>query len=196
MPQRQVGAMTLELEPMESAAPCLHERLRERDHEAFAGVMRAHQQDVFRAAYRFFGNREEALEVVQETFLRLYDRADHLVDGNNLKGWLLRLCQNLCIDRYRNQARERRRREAFLLYHGEEVTRTAPVFFDDRPQRLQIALEKLPARQRQVFLLKHQEGLKLEEIARRLGTTLGTVKKLHHRAMRKLQTIVGPSGER
>lgn len=196
MSQQQGWTMALESEPMAPVAPCLHERLRGRDHEAFAGVMREHQQDVFRAAYRFFGNREEALEVVQETFLRLYDRADHLVDGNNLKGWLFRLCHNLCIDRYRSQVRERRRREAFLLYHGEEVTRTAPAVCDDRPQRLQIALEELPARQRQVFLLKHQEGLKLEEIASRLGTTLGTVKKLHHRAMRKLQAIVGQGVEK
>jgi RNA polymerase sigma factor (sigma-70 family) len=79
----------------------LIERIKEGDREAFMTVTNCYQKRVFVLAYSFFRNRDDALDIVQETFLRVYQKASLFRRGENFQNWLLQIAKNLCIDYYR-----------------------------------------------------------------------------------------------
>ena len=174
----------------------LLERVQSGDKEAFAELVRLFQQKVFTLAYGFFHDREDALEIVQETFMRLHAKIGMYRHEQSLHGWVYRLAHNLCIDHYRKHSK-RRQRECGL---DEVPEGRLPVVEDGREEwesrrRLDAiarAIEKLSLRQRSVFILKYRQGLKLRQVAEAMAISLGTVKALHHRAMHRLRRELAP----
>jgi RNA polymerase sigma factor (sigma-70 family) len=92
-------------EPAEIAS--LLERIQDGDREAFMTIIRLYQQKVFVMAYSILRNREDALDAVQETFLRLYQKAGLYKLGNSFQGWLLQMAKNISIDSYRKHQKKR-----------------------------------------------------------------------------------------
>ncbi|MBM3294014.1 MAG: sigma-70 family RNA polymerase sigma factor, partial [Candidatus Aminicenantes bacterium] len=76
-------------------------RTRAGDRQAFVELTRLYQKKVFILTYAFFRNKEDALDLVQETFLRAFERLDGFDEGRNFEAWLLQVAKNLCIDEYR-----------------------------------------------------------------------------------------------
>ena len=95
-----------EVEAAEIAS--LLEKIQEGDREAFMTIIRLYQQKVFVMAYSILRDREDALDAVQETFLRLYQKAGLYRPGNSFQGWLLQMAKNISIDSYRKHQRKRR----------------------------------------------------------------------------------------
>src|SRR4030066_635213 len=93
-------------EPAEIGA--LLKRIRDGDREAFMTISRLYQQKVFVMAYSILRDREDALDAVQETFLRLYQKAGLYKPGNSFQGWLLQMAKNISIDTYRKHQIKRR----------------------------------------------------------------------------------------
>src|SRR4030066_2183299 len=93
-------------EPAEIGA--LLKRIRDGDREAFMTIIRLYQQKVFVMAYSILRDREDALDAVQETFLRLYQKAGLYKPGNSFQGWLLQMAKNISIDSYRKHQMKRR----------------------------------------------------------------------------------------
>jgi len=145
-----------------------------------------YRESVFRTAYAILRNREEALDVVQDTFLKAMKKIRHLQDGPILKGWLIKVARNLSIDRYR-----RRKWDAGEVdpeIHGRLPEKDREMTMDVKDMIRQ-AFPLLPERQQQVFALRYYEDMNFAEIAAAMGVAEGTVKTLHHRAittMRKL----------
>jgi RNA polymerase sigma-70 factor (ECF subfamily) len=173
----------------------LFRRIREGDREAFLLLTRAYQKKVFALAYAFFRDKEDALDLVQETFLRLFQKIDSYEEGRSFEAWLLQVARNLCIDRYRKERMRRRGLEVSvpvdelpLAAAGAEEA----VHASDLKDVLSRCVEKLSDRQRQIFILRHYNQLKNEEIARSLGISLGTVKSLHFKALQNLRTLMEP----
>ena len=81
----------------------LLERIQAGDREAFMTIIRLYQQKVFVMAYSILRDREDALDAVQETFLRLYQKAGLYKPGKSFQGWLLQMAKNISIDSYRNR---------------------------------------------------------------------------------------------
>ncbi|MFW6129203.1 MAG: RNA polymerase sigma factor, partial [Candidatus Aminicenantaceae bacterium] len=79
----------------------LAERAKNGDREAFMAITKMYQKNVFQLAYSFFQNREDALDIVQDTFLRIYKKMHYYKKGKSFKNWTLQIAKNLCIDRYR-----------------------------------------------------------------------------------------------
>ncbi|MBN2408361.1 MAG: sigma-70 family RNA polymerase sigma factor, partial [Candidatus Aminicenantes bacterium] len=77
------------------------DRAREGDRQAFKEIVSLYQQKVFLLAYSILRNREDALDVVQETFMRLYQRFDAYEREGNFQAWLLQIAKNLSIDYFR-----------------------------------------------------------------------------------------------
>ena len=76
----------------------LVDKIKEGDREAFMTLTRLYQKKVFLLAYSFFRNKEDALDIVQETFLRLYEKVRMFQRGKNFQNWLLQIAKNLCVD--------------------------------------------------------------------------------------------------
>lgn len=171
----------------------LVEQARSGHEQAFAGLVEAHSEKIISLAWRLVGRREEAEDIAQEAFLRLFKSLDTFRGESSIGTWLYRTVTRLAIDHLR---RERLKRKIFFL-RSNDAEDADPVDLAVDPSaspqeqllaretagRMQQVLQALPARQRAVFILRHQEGLALKEIAATLGLEEGTVKAHLHRAV-------------
>jgi RNA polymerase sigma-70 factor (ECF subfamily) len=175
-------------------------RLRAGDREALAPLMARHYRRVYRIALSYLRQPDDALDVVQECFVKAYQHAGRWDGAAEAGPWLARIAVNLSIDRWR---RNKRRLQTFTpLAEGDHDGALAVVDHDpDRSiagreagERLHKALATLPERQRAVVVLRHYQDLSLDEIARALGMSLGTVKSSLHRALHRLRAGLSQEG--
>ena len=185
------------MEPSQAGAASdrdLMVRLAAGDREALAPLMDRHYPRLYRLALSYVRNPDDALDVVQETFVKAFQKADRW-DGSTEAGpWLSRVAVNQSIDRWR---RNRRRQATFTPLaegdHDESLAAGGPdpdrrVLRREMRDRLSAALESLPDRQRAVVVLRHYQEMSLDEIAQTLGMRLGTVKSTLHRALGRMRT--------
>jgi RNA polymerase sigma-70 factor, ECF subfamily len=162
--------------------------------QAFTELITLHQKHVFRLAYGFFQDKDDAMEIVQETFIRIYrkiDGFDETDDRLYFKKWVCRIANNLCVDYYRKYKKQRVEMKTIYEFDEENRTHTSrPEDHLDR-QNFQGALKQrvmnLPKSQKTVFLLKHYNGLKHHEISDLLDLSVGTIKSLYHRSIKNLK---------
>ncbi len=167
-------------------------RLAAGDREALAPLMELHYRRLYRIALAYLRQREDALDVVQEAFVRAFQAAPRW-DGTAAGPWLSRITVNLAIDRWR---RNRRRADTFTPLadsdHAATLADAGPapdgrVHARETGEWLAAALGRLPERQRAVLVLRHYQELSLEEIAQALDISLGTVKSSLHRALQRMR---------
>ena len=168
-------------------------RLAAGEREALAPLMERHYRRLYRIALAYVRQPDDALDVVQEAFVRAFQAASRWDGAAEAAPWLSRITVNLAIDRWR---RNRRRADTFapMLENDHAVSLAdkgpAPdggVEQRERAERLRAALALLPDRQRAVVVLRHYHDLSLEEIAQTLGMSLGTVKSSLHRALQRMR---------
>jgi len=169
--------------------------LRQGDRESFLTIIRLYQKKVFQMAYGFFRNREDALDIVQETFLRVHEKADLFREGHSLQAWVLQVAKNICIDYYRKNYRKRKELESSLSL--DELNPAAepgpnPGETSDLQRILGVCVNKLAQRQRLIFVMRHYQELRNEEIAQILDISPGTVKSLHFKAVQNLRSMLSP----
>jgi RNA polymerase sigma-70 factor (ECF subfamily) len=173
------------------------------DPDAFRVLVDRHSRRLFRLAYRMTGNEHDAEEVVQDAFLRAYRRLDQFESRANFGTWLYRICANCALDQMRKLRGESLRVEPPAPEDLESVgpLDTTPSS-DPGPERLALsgevgaqvraAMESLSRMERMAFVLRHVEGLALEEIAQALGLNLGATKNSIFRAVQKLRRHLEP----
>jgi RNA polymerase sigma-70 factor (ECF subfamily) len=173
--------------------------------QQFEVFMRNYQDMVFTTAMRLVANQAEAEDIVQEVFLKAYERYEELQHSPTVGGWLKRVATNMSLN---HLTRYRSRWSFFSEIFGghedsdgereREMDFAAPdnherhVADADRHQILEEALRKLPAAQRVPLVLFHIEGLSYEEIAGQLRISLGKVKTDIFRAREGLRKTLGP----
>ncbi len=166
-------------------------RFKEGDRQAFTEIVSRYQKRVFKLAYGFFQDKDDAMEIVQETFMRVYEKIDRFDNESSFKNWVLRVAYNLCIDFYRKfKSKKSYHREVYEFSQAQNPTDVEPeqqIDQQDFRQNLQESLAFLSARQKMIFVLKHYNCLKYQEIANILDISVGTVKSLHHRAAKALK---------
>jgi RNA polymerase sigma-70 factor, ECF subfamily len=174
----------------------LMQRLARGDREALTPLVERHQRRLYRIALGYLRQREDALDVVQEAFVKVFQAAARWDGSADAGPWLSRVTVNLSIDRWR---RNKRRGQTFSpLVEGDHLEVLADrgpapdrgVQGREAGERLSTALQALPERQRAVVVLRHYQELSLEEIARTLGMSLGTVKSSLHRALHRMRATL------
>jgi RNA polymerase sigma-70 factor (ECF subfamily) len=174
-------------------------RAQEGDRSAFDALIRLYDQNVLRLALQVVGSPEEARDLYQEAFLKVYRSIHQFRLEAKFSTWLYRVVMNVCLDHLR---RQKTRKEVAVPQPEDgqpEFLQTVP---DDRPtldperathsreisRRIQAALEGLNPRERLVFELKHYQGLRLRAIGEICKTSEQTVKNCLFRATQKLRT--------
>ncbi len=177
-------------------------RAQEGDRAAFDALIRLYDQNVLRLAMQVVGSPEQARDLYQEAFLKVYRSIRHFRAEAKFSTWLYRVVMNVCLDHLR---RQNTRKEVTMMppEDGEpEFFQSVP---DDRPaldperaatskeigRRIQEALARLNPRERMVFELKHYQGLKLRAIGEICKTSEQTVKNSLFRATQKLRMELG-----
>ena len=167
----------------------LVERCRQGDPLAWEALVRQFQTRVYGVAYHYLRDPEEARDLAQDVFVKVYRRLDSFV-GDAFLPWLLRMARNGAIDRLR---RIKARPPASDVPIEESVELPAPGptpetawVTDTRKQLVHRALGRLSDKNREIILLKEIQGFHLEEIATMLDLSIGTVKSRSHRARLEL----------
>ena len=155
-------------------------KVAEGDLESFEEIVLRHQRTAWRIALRFLGDPAEAEDVTQETFLRILAAAPRYRPDAAFSTYLYRIVARLCIDH------ARAKRPVFTNSLPETVDPSpgpaTALIQKDRDELVRKALDALPPRQRMVLILKYYEGLRYEEIAQAMGTTVKAVERLLGRA--------------
>lgn len=153
---------------------------------AFGMLVRAHQRSVYSLALRMLSDRYEAEDLAQEVFLGLHRNLSTVESPTHLAFWLRKATLNRAIDRLR-----RRPRQELPLEEAESLPSDATEHDPLLQRRLRALLAQLPAAARAVMLLRYQEDLNPNEIARTLNMSINTVKSHLKRSLATLRERIG-----
>jgi RNA polymerase sigma-70 factor (ECF subfamily) len=165
--------------------------------------VRNYDHSVLRLAFNLLHSQEDARDVYQETFLRVYRNLQNFRFDCSFHTWLYRIVSNLCLDQLRK--RKVRKEEPTTKNVGEnEFDRLASVpeqragvdpqrqyLSNELGGRIKTALQDLSPRERLVFELRHYQGMRLRSIGEALGTTEEAAKNCLFRATQKMRSALG-----
>ena len=173
------------------------------DQRAFEQLVRLYDQNVLRLAFNLLRSPEDANDVYQEAFLRVYKNLHTFRFDCSFHTWLYRIVTNLCLDALRK--RRVRREQNTVLETGDGVLDRMDTVEEERahgdPQRqllsrqlrarIEQVLGELTPRERTVFELRHYQGLRLRNIGELLGTSEEAAKNCLFRATQKMRAALG-----
>jgi RNA polymerase sigma-70 factor (ECF subfamily) len=173
------------------------------DQEAFEQLVRAYDQSVLRLAMNLLRSPEDARDVYQEAFLRVYRNLHAFRFDCSFHTWLYRIVTNICLDQLRK--RKVRKEESAVVETSDGPIDRMEAFEEEAaeadPERsmwnrqlkdkIEEALLELTPRERMVFELRHYQGLRLRNIGEMLGTTEEAAKNCLFRATQKMRSVLG-----
>jgi len=167
------------------------------DGEAFDELVRRYRSDVYRTAYRYMKNREDAWDLTQESFVKAHGAVRRFRGDSSFKTWLLRITANRCKDFFK----KRRLKTRPLDDIAEGYTPVSP---DANPSgrleakemglAIEAAVSKLSDNHKLAFELREYEGYSYQEMAEVMGCSLGTVMSRLHHARKRLQAMLTEMG--
>jgi RNA polymerase sigma-70 factor (ECF subfamily) len=173
------------------AIDALIERCLRGDQVAWEQVVRQHWRKVFNVAYKFVGSHDQAEDLTQDIFLKIFRSLDTFDRRANFQTWLISVSRNLCIDHYRSIRKERQTIDREVT--AEELSPVsatasplAALENRDLAALLRLALGALPQSLRLAVLLRDIQELSYQEIAERLRLPEGTVKSRINRGRKEL----------
>ena len=173
------------------------------DGEAFEQLVRSYDSNVLRMAFNLLHSQEDARDVYQEAFLRVFRNLPNFRFDCSFSTWLYRIVANLCLDQIRKR-KVRKEEAASVETQGGEIDRLQ--FIPERradvdPQRqlmsaevnnrIQSVLHDLTPRERLVFEMRHYQGMRLRAIGESLGVTEEAAKNCLFRATQKMRAALG-----
>jgi RNA polymerase sigma-70 factor, ECF subfamily len=175
------------------------------DRDAYRLLVERHSRNVFRLAYRMTGNQHDAEEVVQEAFLRAYQKLRQFESRANFGTWVYRIAANYAIDRMRQKKSEDSQRELparetedgaeFDLMSSVPDAAPSPERLAQSGQlaaRMRVALRELSEAERTAFVMRHWNGAGIEEIAQALESSTSAAKNTVFRSVQKLRKALEP----
>ena len=173
------------------------------DQDAFERLVRLYDQSVLRLALNLLRSPEDAYDVYQEAFLRVFRNLNHFRFDCSFHTWLYRIVTNLCLDHLRRQ--KVRKTEPNVIETEEGTLDRLDMLAEQRahgdPQRALLSRElrgridevlaTLTARERLVFEMRHYQGMRLRAIGESLGTTEEAAKNCLFRATQKMRSALG-----
>ena len=166
-------------------------RARQGDQAAWEALVRQHQEPVFRLAYLFLGDADEAEDVAQESLVRAYLALERFDTSRPLRPWLLSIAAN--------QARNRRRSLGRFIKAWQKLVQEQPAYIQSerngntrrwQSQELVTAVRRLDQNEQQIIYLRYFLELSVDETAQALEVAPGTVKSRLHRALHRLRQII------
>jgi RNA polymerase sigma-70 factor (ECF subfamily) len=184
---------------VEPSDEVLCQKVARRDEKAFEALVERHQERAYRLAWSILGDAEEAKDLSQEAFLRLYERAGRFDGRSRFATWFHRLLVNLCLDRRRQ--RQTWLRRLLPSKPGEDddpIEAVAAPVGDPAEQfgnreaasRIWKAAGRLSVQQRAALALHVREDLSAKEIAKILDCSEGTARVHLHRALKTLREVM------
>lgn len=155
------------------------------DAETFKKVFLPYHQKLYRIAYRIVQNTANAEDIVQESFIKLWNTRDELENIDNTEAFAIIILRNTCLDYLRKTKND---------YHTsydadipETVSLSTQIEIQDDAKYVKSLIDKLPEQQRQVMMLKHWDGYTDEEIENMTGISPGNIRVILSRARKTIR---------
>ncbi len=162
------------------------------DEAAFNKIVLKYQQKIYWHARRMTGNHLDADEVVQEVLIVLYNKLKSFQFKSSLYTWIYKITSTRCI----NYLKKRNLKQIFSLEDSEtKIVRSRDDVINDiemkeKLNKLEKALQKVPVRQREVFIMRNFDEMSYEEISEITGKSVGGLKANYFHAMKKIMELV------
>ncbi len=186
---------------MEPTDPALVASARTGDPDAFRVLVERHSRPLFGLAYRMTGNESDAEDIVQESFLRAYRQLGKFDERASFGTWIYRIAVNCSLDLVRARSRRSERQQP-VEGEGEDAIAALPspapgpdrmALSGELRERLAAAMDRLSATERSAFVLRHFEGMRIEDVSRALGCQPNAAKHSVFRAVQKLRRALEPA---
>jgi RNA polymerase sigma-70 factor (ECF subfamily) len=184
---------------MELTDEALVAKARAGEADAFRALVERHSHRLFRLAYRMTGNQEDAEDVVQDSFLRAFRRLDQLDGRGSFGTWLYRIAANCSVDllssrkpRFEGSSGDGEIDDAVLSLPARGPSPERFAVSSQIRDRLKEAMNELSPAERAAFVLRHFEGMRIEEVGRALGCCGNAAKHSVFRAVHKLRRALEP----
>jgi RNA polymerase sigma-70 factor (ECF subfamily) len=163
-------------------------RLKNKDKAAFEEIYTAYFGMLVNYAFRYLDRYEDCKEVVQDVFIKFWDKCEHLADDTSVKSYLYRSVQNTCL----NQIKRSKVQDQYIQYviqrlENDLEENTIADQETSRMERILAEIENLPPRCAEIFKLSRFEGLKYQEIADHLDLSIKTVEVQMGKALKQLR---------
>ena len=157
---------------------------------AFSELYKRHSPRVFAYCKRYVGSREEAKDVFQETFISFYKSAEQDREMTNVPAFILRIARNLCINHLKDKKKVSPHvsYEDFMAYNEEKRYEGEDELLD----LINTALDTLPEKYKEMFILREYDGLSYTDIAQVTDENITNVKVRIHRARQKIREVLEP----
>jgi len=171
----------------------LVQRCRKGERKAQYELYQLYKDRVFNIAYRMANSQQDAEDITQMAFVRVFQKIDSFRGDSAFSSWVYRLTVNICINHFR---REKRKKELVVHELSELATNLKILKTNEQASKMKPFLEKairaLPAGYRMIFVLYDIEGYKHEEIAEMMNISEGTSKSQLHKARKELKQYLEP----
>jgi len=169
--------------------------IRQSDYSAFEELHTRFWPELQRLAYKKIGDRQDAYDLLQDMFIEIWEKRETLNFGDRLQGWLQKRLWFKLSTYFRNQGFRKKHQDDFKVYLENEQSSTfdpselkeAEAYYEDLLSAINKAIEEMPDRMREVFLLNRNEKYSVNEIAERLGLSPKTVRNQLERAIGRLR---------
>src|SRR3989442_9842439 len=158
------------------------------DMTAFDELMIRYERQIYRVCYRFVENRDDAMDLAQEVFIKAFEHLGSFRRESSLKTWLYRIAMNHCINHVKKNSHE----FVEVTEYTGSVRATVQSQLEDREQREQFRrlVKQLPPKQKAILELRNNEQLSYEEIARISGRSISTIKASVFFALEKMRKLI------
>jgi len=163
--------------------------------EAFGILLKKYQQKIYWHVRRFVLDHDDANDLVQDIFIKVWKNLDNFRADAQLYTWIYRIATNECIT-FLNKKKQNLNislNDENSSFLADSLTESAYFSGDHAQLQLQKALLTLPDKQRLVFNMKYFDDLKYEEISSILGTSVGALKASYHLAVKKIERFLSES---
>ena len=170
----------------------LVQRCRNGEREAQFELYQLHKDRVFNIAYRMANNQQDAEDITQMAFVRVFKKMDSFRGDSAFSSWVYRLTMNVCINHFR---KEKKKKELIVNELSEQTNLKMLKTGEQAPKMkpfLEKAIRALPSGYRTIFVLYDIEGYKHEEIAQMMNISIGTSKSQLHKARKELKQLLEP----
>ena len=179
---------------MDYAEAELISRCQHGDQDALKGIFDQYHKKVYRIAYGVVRQREEALDIVQEVFIKLFRSIKNFKGKSHFYTYLYRMTMNTAIDHTRKMRRQppmNREEDGMVQLSDDAEKRPDRILaHKELEERVRLAMDKLPPEQKAALIFREVEGLSYQEMAEAMGCSIGTVMSRLHYGRKKIQELL------
>lgn len=168
----------------------LIDKVKSGDNQAIAKLINLYKDKIYFLGYRMLGNKEEAEDICQETFIRVYTNIDKYDNKHKFSTWVYKIATNLCIDRIRKNKKtifslDNNGDDENIDWHSivpdSGLNPEEETILNEQKHLIQVSFEKLPVKYRAIMTLRYVDELTLQEISEVLDLPVTTIKTRLHR---------------